>query len=188
MLAQSQIQTGGFLPYVAGVDFGAIFTGEIHSLHLLSFLLTADTNKAERCFIGGLGEFVEEMGEFIDWTRFGARRAIIRQAIRMITPAPENTVHYPLPALKEGYDAWPDNTLWAAIVSLCAFERFVFVMSTLERLPDEECIDLLECSHREFACARELAAGLIPTIATASTHHHGALHASHTSPSSPHLA
>jgi hypothetical protein len=43
---------------------------------------------------------------------------------------------------------------FAAILSLAAFERFVFVMSTLS---DEECAILLRCSRRDVMMARMLA-------------------------------
>ena len=44
-----------------------------------------------------------------------------------------------------------------AIVALGAFERFVFVMSVLERQSVEDCSTLLNCSRREVMIARELA-------------------------------
>jgi hypothetical protein len=64
MLAQAQIVDEAVTPYAAAADFGEVFTEEMHSLHLLSFLLTADKDKAEQCFIGALGECLEGMGAF----------------------------------------------------------------------------------------------------------------------------
>ena len=49
------------------------------------------------------------------------------------------------------------NNLFAAIISLNAFERFVFVMSVLERQSDEDCSSLLGCSRRDLILARTLA-------------------------------
>jgi hypothetical protein len=49
------------------------------------------------------------------------------------------------------------NNLFAAILALDAFERFVFVMSVLERQSDEDCSSLLECSRRDIIIARILA-------------------------------
>jgi hypothetical protein len=59
MLAQLQAIDERSPQYATVTDFCEIFTEEMHSLYLLSFLLTADQDKAEQCFIGGLGECVE---------------------------------------------------------------------------------------------------------------------------------
>jgi uncharacterized membrane protein YebE (DUF533 family) len=56
MQTQLQIAEGGATPYAAAADFCEVFTEEVHSLYLLSFLLIADKDKAEQCFIGALGE------------------------------------------------------------------------------------------------------------------------------------
>lgn len=60
MLAQPQIVNGGVIPYAAATDFGEVFTEEMHSLYLLSFLLTADKDRAEQCFIDALGSVLRE--------------------------------------------------------------------------------------------------------------------------------
>jgi hypothetical protein len=143
MQAQLQIGDGVVTRYAAATDFGEIFTEEMHSLYLLSFLLTADKDKAEQCFISGLGECLEGIGAFMEWARLWARRAIIRQAIRMMKPAPENADHWPLVSVRKSTVVSPNNNLLAAIVSLSAFERFVFVMSILERMSDGDCLSLL---------------------------------------------
>jgi hypothetical protein len=44
-----------------------------------------------------------------------------------------------------------------AILGLNAFERFVYVMSVLERQSDDECSILLKCSRRDVVVARSLA-------------------------------
>jgi hypothetical protein len=188
MLAQPQIVDGGVTPYVAAADFGEVFTEEMHSLYLLSFLLTADKDRAEQCFIGALGECLEGMGAFLEWARLWARRAIIRQAIRMIKPAPEDIDLSPLIRITKTAIASPNNNLLAAIVSLRAFERFVFVMSVLERLSDGDCLSLLRCSRRELVVARELAARYLATTDTGSDYLHEALRAWRMFLSSPQLA
>jgi hypothetical protein len=188
MQAQPQIVDGGVTSYAAVTDFGEIFTDEMHSLYLLSFLLTADKDKAEQCFIGGLGECLEGIGAFMEWARLWARRAIIRQAIRMIDPAPENTDHWPLVSVTKTAVDSPNNSLLAAIVSLSGFERFVFVMSILERLSDRDCLSLLRCSRREFDLARELAVRFLATTDTGNDYLHEALHAWRMLLSSPQLA
>ena len=62
---------------------------EMDSLYLLAFLLTADKDKAEQCFVGGLGDCVERIGVFMEWARSSARLALVKHAIRMIRPAAE---------------------------------------------------------------------------------------------------
>jgi hypothetical protein len=188
MPAQPQIVDGEVTPYALAADVGEVFTEEMHSLYLLSFLLTADKDKAEQCFIGALGEYLEGMGAFIEWARLWARPAIIRQAIRMIKPAPEDTDLSPLGRLKKTAVASPSNNFLAVIVSLSAFERFVFVISILERLSDGDCLSLLRCSRRELDVARELAVRFLATTDTGNDHLHEAFHAWRMFLNSPQLA
>jgi hypothetical protein len=176
MRAQLQDVDERVIQHATVNDFYAIFTEEMHSLYLLSFLLTADKDKAEQCFIGGLGECVEGIGAFMEWSRLWARRAIIKQAILMMRPAPKDTDHWspinvkgPATALKDG--------LFAAILSLCAFERFVFVLSILEGHSDGDCLNLLSCSRSEVAMARELALRFLVTTDTGLDQRQEALHA-----------
>jgi hypothetical protein len=183
-----QIADGGVTPYAAAADFGEVFAEEMRSLYLLSFLLTGDKDKAEQCFIGGLRGCIEGMGAFMEWARLWARRAIIRQAIRMIKPAPEPTDQSPLVRVKTAAVPSPNNNILAAIVSLCAFERFVFVMSILERLSDGDCLAFLRCSRRELALARELAVRILATTDPSSDYLHEALRAWQMFLSSPQLA
>jgi DNA-directed RNA polymerase specialized sigma24 family protein len=133
-----------------------VLTEEIHSLYLFSFLLTADNDIAEQCYVCGLRECVEGISLFMDWARSWARRTILKHAIRMIMPAPEPNDNLSLISLK-GAATLGKNNLFAAIVALSAFERFVFVMSVLEKQSDEDCSMLLGCSRRDVMIARELA-------------------------------
>ena len=133
-----------------------ILSEEISSLYLFSFLLTADTNIAERCHVCGLSECVEGITAFMDWARSWARRSILKHAIRMIMPAPEHTDDLSLISGR-GSATFGKNNLFAAIIALGAFERFVFVMSVLEKHSDEDCSTLLGCSRRDIVIARELA-------------------------------
>jgi hypothetical protein len=75
--------------YAAGTDFWNILNDEMHSLYLLSYLLTADLDKAGRCFVSGMGECEEEIGVFMAWAQAQARRTNHNSAIRMVKPSPE---------------------------------------------------------------------------------------------------
>ena len=125
-------------------------------MYLLSFLLTADHDKAEQCLVSTIGEAPEGIGVFVDWTRLWARRAVIKHAIDLIVPAPEHADDVSRVSLME-LARWTDKIPFAAILLLDAFERFVFVMSILEGQSDEECAILLRCSRRDVMMARVLA-------------------------------
>jgi hypothetical protein len=142
--------------YATGADCWNILTDEMHSLYSLSFLLTADLDKAEQCFVSGMGECEEEIGVFMAWAQAWARRTILKRAIRVIMPAPERTDDFSFTLLK-GSEASGTTNLFDAILRLNAFERFVYVMSVLERQSDADCSALLRCSLRDVIIARELA-------------------------------
>src|SRR5258705_13315126 len=93
-----------------------ILTEEMHSLYLFSFLLAADNDIAEQCYVGGLGECVEGISVFMDWARSWARHTILKHAIRMIMPAPDDTDNPPFISLK-GPATSGKTTLFAAIVA-----------------------------------------------------------------------
>jgi hypothetical protein len=143
-------------PYPTATDFFKTFNEEMHNLYLLSFLLTADPDKAEQCLVSAMGECVEGVGVLADWARSWTRGAVLKHAIRMIQPAPDTTDHIPFFSLKRA--AMPAETHpFAAILLLDAFERFVFVMAILEGQSDEECATLLRCSRCDVMIARVLA-------------------------------
>ena len=62
-------------------------------LYLLSFLLTADRAKAERCFVPGLDLAAEDNAALRDWAHSWARRIVIGNALRIIAPQPETASH-----------------------------------------------------------------------------------------------
>src|SRR5277367_5139892 len=142
--------------YASVTDFFATFNEEMHSLYLLSFLLTAAHDKAEQCLVSAMGECVEGAGAFMDWARSSTRRAVLKCAIQMIMPEPEHTDYLSLISLKRAAAA-AENDPFSSILLLDAFERFVFVMSCLEGQSDEECAILLGCSRHDVMMARVLA-------------------------------
>jgi hypothetical protein len=141
-------------PTVTG--FFKTFNEEMHSLYLPAFLLTADHDKTEQCLVSAMGECVEGIGVSMDWARSWTRSAVLKRAIQMVMPAPEHADYVSLISLERS--ATPaENNPFAAILLPDAFERFVFVMSTLEAQSDEECAILLRCSRRDVMMARVLA-------------------------------
>jgi hypothetical protein len=101
----------------------------------------------------------------MEWARWWARRAILKHAIQMIMPEREHTNSLSFISLKGAVRSGKNN-LFAAIVALHAFERFVFVMSVLERQSDEDCSSLLGCSRRDITIARTLAIQCLADIDT----------------------
>jgi hypothetical protein len=142
--------------YPTVTDFFETFNEEMHSLYLLAFLLTADHDKAERCLVSAMGECEEGIGAFMDWARSWARSAVLKHAIQIVKPAPEHT-DYESFISREGSATPATSNSFVAILSLDAFERFVFVMSILEEQSDQACAILLRCSRRDIMMARVLA-------------------------------
>ena len=157
MLQPMQLVDERATPYATVADFFATFNEEMHSLYLLAFLLTADHDKAEQCLASAMGECVEWIGVFTDWAHSWSRRAVLKRAIQMIMPVPEHADKVSIITLKASATSGEDNDPFAAILLLDTFERFVFVMATLEGQSDEECAILLRCSRRDVMIARMLA-------------------------------
>jgi hypothetical protein len=143
--------------YATVTDFFATFNDEMRSLYVLAFLLTADHDKAEECLVYAMGECVEWVGVFTDWAHSWSRRAVLKRAIQMIMPVPERADRVSILTLKAPATSGEDNDPFAAILLLDPFERFVFVMSTLEGQSDADCAVLLRCSRRDVMMARVLA-------------------------------
>jgi len=156
MLQPVQIVDERETRYATATDFFATFNEELHSLYLLAFVLTADHDKAEQCLVRAMGESVEWSGVFTDWALSWSRRAVLKRAIQMIMPVPEHADEVPITTLRAPATLDEDDP-FAAILLLNPFERFVFVMSTLEGQSDAECAVLLRCSRRDVMMTRVLA-------------------------------
>jgi len=137
-------------------DFRAVFTSDIDELYQLSFLLTADHQKAEQCFLAGFEDSVKENHVFKEWARSWAKRKIIQNAIRKSTPRPlAPSFSLALPPYVVPLPSDQDRHLEIdAVLALEDFERFVFVMSVLEDYSEHECSLLLGCSPRDIREAR----------------------------------
>jgi len=151
MLVTVQLVEENIAPCANVIDFCKTFSHEMSNLYLFSFLLTGNHDKAERCFISALHECVEETDVVRGWAASLTRLAIIKHAIQMIRPVPESEDNFSLisPAAQ--------NSPFAAILALGAFERFVFVMSILEGWSEQDCALHLGCSRRDVTIARLLA-------------------------------
>jgi DNA-directed RNA polymerase specialized sigma24 family protein len=146
------------MPYATPADFCRIFESNMNRLYLLSYLLTGDHKRAERCFVGGLETSRSSNPVFKEWAESWARRMIIRNAIQMIGPAPAEAYSAPgslqnVPQRAAGSSAAEPAEI-EAVVELPVFERFVFVISVLEGYSDQECSLLLDCNRSDVVAAR----------------------------------
>ncbi len=174
MLGTKQIVDRKSTPYATSANFCRIFEEDMNGLYLLSFLLTADREKAEQCFVSGLEDSVDASPVFKEWARSWARRAIIQNAVRLIKPRPaDGNGRSSSSAHHSEKTETAERPEIAAVLGLGAFERFVYVMSVLERYADQDCSVLLSCSRRDVVAARARAFRQIG--ATMALHHHNQL-------------
>lgn len=138
--------------YATASDICRIFSEDMSKLYLLAFLLTADPEKAERCFASALEDCLNSSRVFREWARSWARRMLIQNAIRLARvelDAPGAELQLPTePALA----ALPEPLF--AVSRLSTFERFVYVMSVLEHYTDQDCAVLLRCRRQQVVEGR----------------------------------
>ena len=165
MLGASKVMKQDPTQYAVRADFCGIFQQDMNSLYLLSFLLTGDKAMAERCFVRGLDDSASGNPVFKEWAQAWARRTIIQNAIQMMRPRPAagSTPSSVLDRGTGGNTSKPAEIV--AILALPTFDRFVFVMSVLERYSDQECSLLLDCNRSEVISARTRALRQIGTSA-----------------------
>lgn len=139
----------------AAADFCRIFGKDMDRLHLLSLLLTADSQLAEECFVRGLEDALKSNRVFKEWAHAWARRMIIQSAIQMVQPTNAEEAGASADQIRKDGAATPAAV--AAITALPAFERFVFVLSVLERYSDQDCSLLLGSTRAQVIAARSRA-------------------------------
>ena len=147
-------------PYASSGDFQRIFHEDMNGLYLLSFLLTANHEKAEQCFVSGLEDAVNGNRVFREWARSWARRVIIKNAVKVINPRPVDGSAYssPVSVNSNGKTLPAEHQVEiAAVLGLEPFERFVYVMTVLEGYSDQDCSLLLGCARRDVLAARSRA-------------------------------
>ncbi|GGH00294.1 hypothetical protein [Silvibacterium dinghuense] len=152
--------------YATREDFCKLFMESTNSLYLLSFLLTANQEKAEQCFVAGLDDCVDGNPVFHGWAYSWARRMIVRNAIQMVVP--RSALKKPalgasdLSVQREPLKNSALDGHFAGLLALEDLGRFIYVLSVLERYSDMDCALLLDVSIREFREARRrvLSSGL----------------------------
>ena len=140
-------------PYATREDFMNVFHEDMNGLYQLSFLLTGDHAKAEKCFVGGIEDCVQENRVFREWARSWAKRIIFENAIHELKPRPSFHRSFSAAAVfSRGEESGVSGGHFEvdAVLRLGDFERFVFVMSVLEHYSHHECALLLGCSASEI--------------------------------------
>lgn len=155
--ARTQIYGNGENLYATREDFLKIFEEDLNGLYQLSFLLTGDHQRAERCFVTGIEDCAEENRVFMEWARAWAKRVIVKDAIRDLNPRRRNSSSSALPTVFS-HNPRPSGRIGHfhvdAVLGLADFERFVFVLCVLEKYREYECALLLGCSPSEVREAR----------------------------------
>jgi DNA-directed RNA polymerase specialized sigma24 family protein len=143
--------------YATREDFYAIFNNYLKEIVQLAFVLTRDHEKAQRCIVRGLEDCAARNRVFREWARSWARRTIIQNAIRELRPRPSQSNSLS-GAIVPYVDQVPNCPIepfsMDLVLGLEDFQRFVFVMSVLERYSEHDCSLLLGCSVREIREAR----------------------------------
>ena len=139
-------------------DFHTIFNEDLKELYQLSFLLTHDPAKAERCLVSGLEDCVSGNRVFREWARSWAKRTIVQNAIRELKPRPSQP-NSPLSRVRfsnmdEHSRSLDGHFEINAVLRIADFDRFVFAMSVLEHYSEHDCALLLGCSAGDIREAR----------------------------------
>jgi DNA-directed RNA polymerase specialized sigma24 family protein len=150
--------------YAKHDDFCEVFEKDTKSLYLLAFLLTTNHKESEQCFVSTVEEAFKEVAVFKEWARSWVSRRLIENAIEIVSPVSARN--------SQKRDPWsagqPETQRECEVdivTKLSAFERFVFVMSILERLSNWDCALMLECSTSKVAQARMRALRGLPDLA-----------------------
>ena len=149
--------------YATHADFCEVLMQNTNSLYLLAFLLTTNHEDAEHCFAATVEEVFKPSTVFTNWASRWIRRTLIIQAIMIVFDPNRH---------KQNADRWysgqgESGLTIDAITSLADLDRFVFVMSVLERYSVHECSLLLSCSSGTVIQSREGALSSLPSLTAA---------------------
>jgi DNA-directed RNA polymerase specialized sigma24 family protein len=143
--------------YSSVEDFRSVFAEGRTDLYGLSFQLTGDHDQAEQCFVAGREDCFKATRVFKEWAGAWAKRTIIQNAIRKLKPRPSiatsSVLTVPI-CIGEVPSGVGTHFQLHAVLALEDFERFVFVMSVLERYSEHDCSLLLDCPRRHIDEAR----------------------------------
>lgn len=128
--------------YATRADFCRAFADDTDSLYLLAFLLTTNHEDAENCFVAAVDQAFRSKTVFKEWVTSWIGRTLIIRAITKVFNASHQDKRKP--------DQWcagqsETGSTINAITRLGDRDRFIFIMSVLERYSVHECSLLLGC-------------------------------------------
>jgi len=151
--------------YAKHADFCDVLKNDTRPLYLLAFLLTANHMEAEQCFVSTVEEAFKKQSVFKEWTRSWVKRRLIKNAIEIVLPGSARNCQK-----RDLWGAGKHETQREreceidAVTRLDPFERFVFVMSTVERHSNWDCALLLGCSMNQVDQLRMKALRRLPDL------------------------
>ena len=134
------------------VSFCEIFEQHMNKLYLLALLLAGDSAGAEQCFLAGIESCLNGRTVLEEQAYSWSKRAIIKNAIRFVAPALEADGQISFKADEANNQTIPADL--DPVRRMPPFDRFVFVMSVLERYTNRECAVLLNCTVQDIERAR----------------------------------
>jgi len=145
MLGSDKSETTNFqAEYAERSDYCAVLEKNMERLYLLAFLLTGNHKEAEQCFTLTVENVFDEQVVFKEWTLAWVKRCLIKNAIQIVFPASARI------GRRDFWSARQHETdkygAIDAMTTLTPLDRFVFVMSVVERHSNWECSILLGCS------------------------------------------
>lgn len=151
--ATSHGSLGGYpRAYASPEDFCAIFVQDMDSLYSLALVLTGSHETAHQCYLASLDDCRTGSAVFWECASAWSRRAVIKNAIRLVVPGSGNADGAPAAVLEAIADQMAAPA--RSVLQLNALDRFVFVISVLEGYTLRECAALLDCSARQAEQAR----------------------------------
>lgn len=158
LLNKNRTQISNANQYATNREFCRVFSEDMRHLYLLSFVLTANHEKAEQCFVAGLDDCVKSSPVFRQWAGSWAKRMILKNAIRAVSPLPNRHGKASAGIYSEPDYRCPgtydEQAAIASVLALEDFDRFVFVVAVLEGYSVKECSILLACSQQDVYKAR----------------------------------
>jgi DNA-directed RNA polymerase specialized sigma24 family protein len=150
--------------YAKHADFCDALRNDTEPLYRLAFLLTANHKESEQCFVSTVEQAFDEQTVFKEWARSWIKRRLIQTALEIVSPASSRASQK-----RDFWGAGQHDTKREceidAVTKLDPFERFVFVMSILERYSNWDCALLLGCSMNTVTHARMTALHRLPSLA-----------------------
>jgi len=139
--------------YATRSDFCESLAHDAQPLYLLAFLLTGSHPDAEQCFIATVEDALRAIDVLKGWESSWSKRCLIVNAVRCVFPGPTESMRKP-----HGRSGVVESGARCTINSVARLsppiQRFVFVISVLERYSEHECALLLGLSPREVVEAR----------------------------------